>query len=373
MRNLIYTIIFISLCSCQSNDDTSSIELERNDEVSIFDLADSISILKLETNNESLIKGISKVIPYKNRFYIFDSRSQVIFCFDSTGNYLFKINRLGRGPEEYERVEDFNINSFNDQLILLVPWGFILTFDLDGNFISKTKLPEEVKSYNNVYAINKDTLLFLSSNEYRAVYYSSKNKIIIDKCLGEDEMPEIGLTTGSVYTYDDSLYFSSVGLNNNVLNMSDPNRRIVYNWDFGSNNLTKARIRKALKYKLKMIQKREVFDLTDIFEDNRYPTFYRCGSHETDRFAITSVLYKVRFGILCIFKDKISGKVDVFRETKEGIQFSYFSAYNNYLILYQSYKNKFYSEETLSPKQLEILKSHNPETDNPFLVIYHLK
>ncbi|MDP3437164.1 MAG: hypothetical protein Q8S04_07960, partial [Bacteroidales bacterium] len=78
-------------------------------------------------------------------------------------------------------------------------------------------------------------------------------------------------------------------------------------------------------------------------------------------------------GILCIFKDKISGKVDVFRETKEGIQFTYFSAYNNYLILYQSYKNKFYSEETLSPKQLEILKSHNPETDNPFLVIYHLK
>ncbi|HBZ24632.1 MAG TPA: hypothetical protein DEO54_00150 [Rikenellaceae bacterium] len=253
MRKLYILMFFLGIVSCNIKEGSSSIsvDLDQSDKVSIFDLADSISIVQFETTNESLFKYISKVIPYKNRFYVFDKLSLTVFCFDSTGKFLFKINKKGRGPEEYEYVEDIYIDNFNDQLLLLVPWGYVLIFDLEGNFISKKKLPKEVLSYNEVFAVNRDTLLFLSSNEYRAIYYSRKNDSIINKCLGVDEMPEIELTKGSVYKYNDSLYFSSAGFDNNVLNMSHPKRRVAYNWDFGINNFTKKRIRNGMESKSK--------------------------------------------------------------------------------------------------------------------------
>lgn len=360
-------------CSIKEGSSSISVDLDKTDKVSIFDLADSISIVQLETTNESLIKYVSNVIPYKNRLYVFDYSSQNIFCFSSTGQFLFKINKKGRGPEEYEYLESFNIDNINDQLLLLVPWGSLLTFDMDGNFISKKKLPEEVLSYNEVFAINRDTLLFLSSNEYRAIYYSRKSDSIINKCLGADEMPEIELTKGDVYMYKDSLYFSSAGFDNNVLNMSHPKRRVAYNWDFGKNNFNKKRISNGLESKSKAMKERRPFSIEDYFGDDSSPTFYRSRSFETDRFEVTSVLYKIPFSYLCVFRDKRDGKVKVFRETIEGIQFSYFLAYNNFLVLYNAYKNRYYSEETLSPKQLEIVRSHDPNNDNPFLVIYHLK
>ncbi|OFX81776.1 MAG: hypothetical protein A2X20_01885 [Bacteroidetes bacterium GWE2_40_15] len=374
MRKLYILMFFLGIVSCNIKEGSSSIsvDLDQSDKVSIFDLADSISIVQLETTNESLIKYISNVIPYKNRFYVFDKLSQVVLCFSSNGQFLFKINKKGRGPEEYENVASFNIDNINDQILLLVPWGYVLTFDLDGNFISKKKLPEEIKSYNEVFAVNRDTLLFLSSNEYRAIYYSRKSDSIINKCLGVDEMPEIEYTKGVVYMYNDSLYFSSAGFDNKVLNMSHPERRVAYNWDFGKNNFTQKQISNEMESRLKAMNEKKQYLIFDNFGDDSYPTFYRSLSLETDRFEATSVLYKIPFSYLCVFRDKIDGKVNVFRETIEGIQFSYFLAYNNLLILRNNGKNKYYSEGTLSPKQLEIVKSHNPDTDNPFLVIYHL-
>jgi hypothetical protein len=186
-------------------------------------------------------------------------------------------------------------------------------------------------------------------------------------------MPEIELTKGSVYKYNDSLYFSSAGFDNNVLNMSHPKIRVAYNWDFGINNFTKKRIRNGMESKSKARKERRQYTILDNFGDDSYPTFYRSRSFETDRFEVTSVLYKIPFSYLCVFRDKIDGNVKVFRETIEGIQFTYFLAHYNYLFLYNTGKNKYYSEETLSPKQLEIVRSHDPNNDNPFLVIYHIK
>jgi len=76
-------MFFLGIVSCNIKEGSSSIsvDLDQSDKVSIFDLADSISIVQLETTNESLIKYISNVIPYKKRFYVFDKLSQVVLCF----------------------------------------------------------------------------------------------------------------------------------------------------------------------------------------------------------------------------------------------------------------------------------------------------
>lgn len=116
--------------------------------------------------------------PYRDNYYIFDGRQQEIVCFDRQGRFIFKISKKGRGPEEYSYLGDFNIDPFNGQLLLLVPFGEILYFDPEGRFLSKTRLPQEIKAYNEVYALNRDELLFVSAAQYGAVIYSRPdNKI----------------------------------------------------------------------------------------------------------------------------------------------------------------------------------------------------
>lgn len=90
MKNLIsLALISLLILGCKSQEEAQIVDLERNDEVSIFDLVDSISVVKLETNDQCLIKKIDRIIPYENRLYIFDSRLNTVFCFDLKYSPLF--------------------------------------------------------------------------------------------------------------------------------------------------------------------------------------------------------------------------------------------------------------------------------------------
>ena len=48
---------------------------------SLFDIFEKIEIVPLETNNESLIKQISKVRHYANYFYVLDNTQGALFFF----------------------------------------------------------------------------------------------------------------------------------------------------------------------------------------------------------------------------------------------------------------------------------------------------
>jgi hypothetical protein len=376
MRSLFLILIIAQLIfSCAKADD-NAINLDRTDKVSVLDLVDSISVVQLETSQESLIGGIQRVISYKNRFYVSDYKLQAVFCFNANGEYLFKINKRGRGPEEYNYLEDFNIDPYNNQLMLLVPWGYILYYDLDGNFISKVKLSSEIPAYNEVYALNKDKLLFISWNAYRASYYSRKSGGILKRFLHvENGLQYIFNPLHKSYYYNDSLFFNDVGVNNDVLNLTDDNQRIAYSWNFGENNNTSEQINEALKYEERMKNERNPnYSPSDNLGNRSYPNYYTFTGFETNRYRITSLRYKDSNTFLNVFKDKKNIKNYVFRETTEGISFYFLSVCENSLIAYKTkFTERFYSKTVLSPGQQKIVDAHDPDNDNPLLVIYHFK
>lgn len=84
---------------------------------------------------------IDKIIIYKNKIYVLDSRkAECIFIFDMTGNLLKILNDKGRGPTEYLGLEDMNIDKTRQELVIndrLL--GGLLHFTLDGKFIKKSK------------------------------------------------------------------------------------------------------------------------------------------------------------------------------------------------------------------------------------------
>lgn len=373
MKNIIvFIVLSILMVSCVDNRSNNSIDLDQNDQISIMDIVDSINVVVLETKSECLIGNISKLISYKDRFYILDVKLQTVFCFDKEGLFLFKIAHRGRGPEEYTYLEDFNIDPYNNQLMLLVPYGEILYFDLDGCFISKVMLPSGTKAYNEIYALNSDKLLFISLSEYQATYYSRKKEEIMKELFPLKE-PRYFTPTERTFSYNDSIYFNSILGKNEVLNLSDANHKVVYSWNFGAKNNTSKQISILMDYlKFQEQNRKQRPVLKDLIGEGKFLNYYIYNSFESNRYRMAILEYNN--DILLVFKDKREKQDYVFRRTSEGIHLFFNRLHNESIILWDYGSNlTYYAKSVLSPEQLKTVEAHDLEKDNPFLVVYFLK
>ena len=368
-----FSMILIMMTGCNKNGNNSLIiDLDRNDKVSIFDLVDSISVVKLETNENCMLSFLTQGTIYKNRFYFFDYKQRIIFCFDNNGKFLYKINKFGRGPDEYEAIASFSIDKFNDQIMILVPYGSILYYDLDGKFISKEKLPLEIIAYNEVHSINKDVLLFISNNKIRAAYYSKSDKSLIKRFMEvTPEQHEVFSPLRRTYNYRDSVYYNDYS-NNTVLNLSNiTHNKVKHKWDFGENNNTNEQLQKYILYKANKKKNKEPLDWNEVSSNKKYFNHFPGPSFESNKFIGMSLHY---IGLIkYVLYDKLENTYKVFGNTTEGVSPYFNFTSNNSIINTYNDKNNEVFNRILTEKQKKIIESHDPNNDNPFIVIYHIK
>ena len=73
---------------------------------SIFSLSTT-----LEHTDESSIKLVWRVIPYKGRYYIMNGYTDSnVLVFDKQGKFVYKIDKRGQGPGEYISLNDIAID-----------------------------------------------------------------------------------------------------------------------------------------------------------------------------------------------------------------------------------------------------------------------
>jgi len=311
------------LSASSSERQSPSICIDRQDIVSVSDFFESVDVILLETTEQSRILSISKIIYFNNRYYIFDGQQQKIFCFDSDGNFLFRISQRGEGPEEYLFLEDFNIDPFNNQLLLLEPFGRLFVFDLDGNFISVTRLPSEVRAYNEVFAIDENRLLFSSLYTFGFIFYDRATNTIIEQrhyvqnmALRLPDFPPLY----RVHRYRGDL-FLSLPLSNDVINLSDNS---VFSWNFGElTNTTETveQLRNTVLRASRSGRDSHFHDLSYDWVKEGHLNYFILRSFQTKRYKITHLLlanYSIRF----VYYDKKTGETFVFETTKEGIHLS---------------------------------------------------
>ena len=365
------------MAGCTNSTSNNIADLTKRDNISITDFVDCIDVIQLESSEQALFNSIDKIISYGDYYYIFDARQQSVLCFDHAGDFKYKINSVGRGPEEYVYIGYFNIDPYNNRLMLLQPMGAIFYYDLDGKFIEKISLPSECGSYNEVHSINEDTLLFVSLYEFDFVYYSSTDNKIVKQIfpIDRDILPPEPL--GRVYQYQDSIYFASVVSENETYNLSTNTISIDYKWDFGKLNYTKRQIQ-TLYNDYIAVQRANMMPLyfNDLVKEGRFIDYFIMSSRETNRYRIASV--SVDNGAIYVVYDKNNKKSYVIDKTTEGIQpyFTSRNVTNESFILWDygpSFQYKYYDLSVLNDQQKGIINNHNPEQDNPFLVVYHLK
>ena len=183
MKNQITTlaiILFIiaGFVGCRKSDTNHLITVDvtksyPKKELILQDFMD-VEYIPLETNNEFVTQGVVMAIGNKYIIVKNGANDGDIFVFDrKTGKALRKINKMGKGPEEYSHLTDIVLDEQNNELFVnCLISKKILVYDLFGNFKRSFNHAEDTRY---VYVFNYDTDNLICYNEL-TLYKDGENR-----------------------------------------------------------------------------------------------------------------------------------------------------------------------------------------------------
>lgn len=142
MKNKILVLLFLGIVAFQCKNESLDTEIiineNNNDNFKYSQLFESAKLVKLDTNDDCLIIGVTKLDVDDDRIIIQDSYSNMIFVFSLEGKFLAKIGVKGRGPGEFIAARAYSLDREKNR-IHVVDTGSreILVFDYDGNYLSQ--------------------------------------------------------------------------------------------------------------------------------------------------------------------------------------------------------------------------------------------
>jgi hypothetical protein len=205
---------------------------------------DSISFVRLETCDSSLIGTINKIVATDEYFFILDySTAKAVFAFDKTGKFLNRIGTKGNGPEEYDCPDDIVYDKYNGELLV---WCYndkkIMRFKPDGTFAGNIKVDWWA---NAISIVSKDIyLLYLNNiqqkngkpNDYNMILIN-RNGEIVNQLLPYDEHKHIKAGFVSDFSfYGDTVLFSP-HLGNKIYQLGTDGLQLKYYVDFKEHNI----------------------------------------------------------------------------------------------------------------------------------------
>lgn len=188
---LVVCLVFLlSCCSCNQRQDNEesfiTIDIESNvrnmEELYLSKYADDIRYVPLETKEGIFLENI-RDFDISNGLIVTADLSSVV-VFDSGGHFIRKFGTKGRGPEEYQFIQ--NLSFAKDNKIYFQSLYDLLEFNVDGSFLKKYKNTFLIK--NNYYLaswhIIDDSLFFghvpnsTGNMEYKAMIVDRNSNII---------------------------------------------------------------------------------------------------------------------------------------------------------------------------------------------------
>lgn len=222
--DIIGIILIISFFSCNNSERNRVVEKQSHHSLDLLNEAIRTSLsfddvfLWIETipltfHNETIIGEVSKVIRENDHFYVLDSKTHNLYEFDFNGLNTNKYGNAGQGPGEYLRIDDFLIDSLNQQLVILSNEGRagIYFYDLrTSDFIKKINV--------NIFPLSfckyrEDFLIYTSKNpseqgEFDVFRIDSTGKILDRFMPYKIDMPIISNHSGFLKKSEKGIYYS---------------------------------------------------------------------------------------------------------------------------------------------------------------------
>jgi hypothetical protein len=351
-----------------------SVDLDRSEKASLFDYFRSIELIPLETSPDILVNGFSKIVVHHDCYYALDKPLCVIFVFDKTGKFLFRIGTKGQGAGEYSFIEDFNINPFSGNVEILEPYGRIHIYDTSGNFIETKRIayPGFVVAHS-LAALDSTTYVSQSVFAPKKILYFNLDE---QKLLHEEfeESRSIGAFARYPYQYGND-WFLFRPFHPVVYKMGKEGLEAAFQFDFG-----------------KYAKDGRTAVLSKEAERNNFPkkveemyAQFSCmiqSVRHNDKYIFASLFWENNDNRANIIYDKSTGKAKYIREFDEKVWFN--SYWGEEIIITDEYAlmsiqwvdlKKRVTKEMLDDKQQAILTEllQADIEQNPVLIKYWFK
>ena len=243
LKTIIFFGVILLLTACHNTIEKSnkrlSIDMTCIADYELNDIGSNFKIRPLATIDSALIGRIAKIIYYENNLFIMDKKQKAIFIYNMDGEFIRKIRKVGRGPEEYLCISDFTINQFNNH-IEMTDGRSLRSYDFYGNFIGKENIQAETgKFVHCITVIDSSTVAFLSFNEEAgaSIYSRDKKKFVVSQSLvpawNKRKIPF--QTASPLYNNNNhNIYFE--GFSNKIYQIDKNGFSLKYEWDFGDYN-----------------------------------------------------------------------------------------------------------------------------------------
>lgn len=114
----------------------------------ISEISDTVTYIPLQTNDSIIIGNIRRLIVISDTMYIWDDTSDEIYCFNSNGEYIYRISRKGRGYDEYARIMDFFVHPESCKIYIYSDVNQkIYGYNSRSELVSQIDIPFTIKSF----------------------------------------------------------------------------------------------------------------------------------------------------------------------------------------------------------------------------------
>jgi hypothetical protein len=202
---------------------------------------DYVEFIPLQTNDESLIGDITQICFNNNKYYIHDRQQHKILIFDSTGKYVFGIDKKGNGPCEYSDIESMYVDDSGIKIIPASNPTKIIKYNHNNPNceeieIKSNMVGDKFISFNNGYLFYQANGAYNSDDRY-ILFSTDKDGNVQNKWLPSYPYVPYEMNREVFKVFNDTILFC-MPLDNKLYQISsNGDISVRYVFDFGKHNM----------------------------------------------------------------------------------------------------------------------------------------
>lgn len=323
-------------------------------------------IISLETTDSSAMTEPIKVVELRDHIFILTYSRDNIYCFGRDGKFIRKLEKKGKGPGEYQTIEDFVVTQNPDQIVVYDILGKLLYYNWYGDFLREEKQDSYISHleylHNGNWLINHATWPTSTINDTAYILRIAnaggeylKGSFVLPKLISPmPTMPSV------LYKDNESVY--SIPITENT----------IYKYDYRKNEFDP-----VCTFKIKNHAIPSSLDQKERQKPIFYDYYFLSCEYIGDKTITVNAYCLAEMKLLTLIGDKKRGLVHVFSEVFEDKEneltlnrYIQHTGFNGDIVVFtrplQMLERKFKSQTSLG-SQLSVKLT---EQDNPVLIIY---
>ena len=170
--------------------------------IGLNEIAENVEYIKLETNPNCLISRIEKIKIIDNYILIKDRNFKTLLIFDTNGSFIHKIDKVGKGPNEYFNIFDFSYDPENKCVYIFdnFQWKVII-YNLNNEVITNFRLKFQPW---NIEFLNDGKVAFYMP---RPKFHNTDNSRVIIMNNKGKKIKKLLIHNSNEYSLDDATRF----------------------------------------------------------------------------------------------------------------------------------------------------------------------